>query len=218
MILGGFFIGYIANSSKLEKYFFSLKNTELKSGEFSWLWKYDSPIYDLSVNALLGSRSDFEKWRNKNKPILFEYFNKVSFPKPNNVYITVNQVHDTYTLSKIEFEIPSGFIKNNIIEGLLAAPQSESKTIPTCKPIIIAISGHEISPWGRAPYKIFEPGGWGRKFVESGFTVYAPANVFYQELINQWPKNDYYVAWTEIQRNLFYLLKNFYPLIADLQL
>jgi hypothetical protein len=83
-------------------------------------------------------------------------------------------VRDGYTLTEISIPFPYG----PMIGTLLAVP---AKVDPN-KPVIIAISGHEVAEHGTTPWSNFDPGYWPEQWVKSGYVVFSPSHIWWKEL------------------------------------
>jgi hypothetical protein len=181
--------------------------TEQRFSGFDWLWSYNDEIIGITPDAVLGSKQEFNLWRNSFAKTFYAYFDSVFIPDPEKIEQRRIETNKNYHLTEITFSFPDDFISGGTIGALLAIPN----TIDKNKPVIIAISGHEISPWGKPPLKLFSDSLWGEKFVEAGYVVFAPAHVFYDELSHFWPAHDYHVVWTKIEEKLLRAITPYLP-------
>lgn len=166
--------------------------------QFSWLWSHPAVLNDISFDAVMGDRTQFDAWAGPFRAMMAAKVAAVGIGPAGGNIIGPTQVKPTYQLRAYGVQFPSG----PTINVFVAVPD----VIDPDKPLIVALSGHEV-PVGEAPNPIFDPGGWGDKWASAGYIVYAPANAFYSQLgifsngTAGW--NDYHAVWVRMQQRLW---------------
>lgn len=125
----------------------SVNEREPEIDDFEWLWEYDQKIYDLSPEALLGDRNEFETWKKLTEPSILNFFDKVEVPRPDFQSIS-NEGREEYgfDLKSITFTFPGGvFNLEKDMKTLLALPSMPNAS--SCKPISLQFQGMR-SPLG----------------------------------------------------------------------
>lgn len=76
---------------------------------------------------------------------------------------------------------------------MLALPKIIDKNLP----IVIAIHGHELSPWGQYPTGLFKK-KWAWDFVKKGYVVWAPVSMYHEEIKTIADSKGYLASWVKI--------------------
>lgn len=162
---------------------------------FNRPWIFSSPLYDLTPDAVLGSREDFLRWRGDFAAQLDRSYDAVRIPGPPELQTATPERRDGYTLQKLVFRFPAGFVAGGrSVSGLLAVPDRRAKSA-----LVIALHGHEIGALGEAPYQLFDGHRWPEQFVKAGYVVWAPGHLFYDALPQFRPAHDYHILWTKME-------------------
>lgn len=158
------------------------------------------------MEAVVGTQAQYDAWAVDFKAFLQAKVDAVSISTPSPAIVGTPVAKTGYTLKRIDFPFPSG----PTIQTLLAVPD----TVDPNKPLIVAISGHEV-PVGVAPDTIFQPGGWGDKWAQAGYVVYAPSNCWYSQLgvfsNGVVGTNDYVAVWIKMHTRLWTAVQGYLP-------
>lgn len=161
--------------------------------QFTWLWPHPPETLDMPPEALLDV-SALISWKTSFAATLRARVDAAAMSAPSAAVLGACEYRSGYSLQRIDHPFPSG----PTIQTLLAVPQ----TVDPSKPVIVAIHGHEISPWETAPYALFN-GDWAEKWAQAGYVVWAPSHLWYQTLSMYYPAHDYHVVWTRMLERLF---------------
>lgn len=158
-------------------------------------------MQDMPPEALADAAA-LKAWRKDFAAFLRARVDAVGIGAPSPAVIGTPQARAGYSLQRIDLPFPGG----PTIETLLAVPQ----TVDPRKPVIVAIHGHEISPWETAPYALFD-GDWAEKWVRAGYVVWAPSHLWYKTLASYYPAHDYHVVWARMLERLFDASRPHFP-------
>lgn len=171
-----------------------------------WLWPHAGPFHDISREAIVGTQSQYDTWATSFKATLQGKVDAVSISAPSSPVLGSVITKTGYTLQRIDFPFPSG----PTIQTLVAVPD----TVDPDKPLIVALSGHE-APVGLAPDAIFATGGWGEKWAQAGYIVYAPSNCWYSQLgvfsDGTVGTHDYQAVWVKMHTRLMAAVSGYLP-------
>lgn len=140
---------------------------------FDWRWPHPATVYDISWDAVMGTRQQFEDWATPFRAMMAKKVAVVGIGAASPIVTGPVVDKGTYLLKAYAVPFPKGPTFNLFV----AVP----KSIDQAKPLIVGLSGHEAQI-GEAPNVIFANGGWGDKWAKAGYAVYAPANMFYYQL------------------------------------
>jgi dienelactone hydrolase len=161
--------------------------------QFNWIWPHPAETLDMPPEALADAAA-LGAWRASFAATLRARADAVPMSAPSPAVLGAPEVRVGYSLQRIDHPFPGG----PTIQTLLAVPH----TVDPGKPIIVAIHGHEVSPWGTAPYALFD-NDWAEKWAQAGYVVWAPSHLWYQALSPFYPAHDYYTVWVRMLERLF---------------
>ncbi|MGZ2484260.1 hypothetical protein ACVITL_002783 [Rhizobium pisi] len=171
-----------------------------------WLWGHSPPFKDISIEAVTGTQAQYDQWAVGFRAILQAKVDAVPISLSSPAAIGTPSIRSGYSLKRIDVPFPSG----PTIQTLLAIPD----VIDADKPLIVGISGHEVA-LGVAPEAIFQPGGWGEKWAQAGYVVYAPSNCWYSQLgvfsNGVVACHDYHAAWVKMHTRLWARIQPLLP-------
>lgn len=147
--------------------------TNATFAEFDWLWSHPTNLFDISWDAVMGDRAQFDAWAGPFRAMMATKVAAVGIGPGSPIELIWTVAKAGYSLKAYAVPFPSG----PRINLFVAVPD----VVAPDKPLIVGLSGHEV-PVGEAPNPIFNAGGWGEKWAQAGHVVYAPANMFYPQL------------------------------------
>lgn len=169
--------------------------------QFTWLWPHAQQNLDMPVEAMLDAQA-LSAWRLSFAATMRGRVDAVPMSAPDAAVMGEVQQRSGYTMRRIDHPFPSG----PTIQTLLAVPD----TADPAKPVIVAIHGHEISPWETAPYALFN-GDWAEKWAQAGYVVWAPSHLWYQALSPLYQTHDYHAVWVKMLERLFDATRPYIP-------
>lgn len=174
-------------------------------------YDYSKVKYDLTEKAVLGSKSDFEQWRQEPLSYIRDKFQNVALPDPEIVSRGAPTRKDGYTLTPVEliFRKATNTGENLQYVAVIARPD-----VPKPLPVLIAINGHSDvggEGHGQAPATVFIDGAYGDYLARHGFTVIALPNTIHREFAKTARDTDYSIIWARLADKAFAKLKSEFP-------
>jgi len=150
---------------------------------------------EIPLEAVLGDDEIFQQWSMKFKKDYTRQINSIENITPVSSRVEKKVIKENVKLLTISFTYPvASTLSGNEGGGILAIPS----VIDQEKPIIIAIHGHEFSPWGKYPDGLFLKEKWPWELVKNGYVVWAPVSMYHQEIKQVAEKNGYLPSWVKI--------------------
>lgn len=134
---------------------------------------------ELPLEAILGNKDSFLKWKNEFGAWYQSQIRQVSGFDISSVNTIKEESYKGITLKTIRFDYSSESpLFEKAAGGVLAVPEKINKALP----VIIAIHGHEFSPWGDYPLGLFKEERWPYEMVKAGYVVWAPVSMYHDEI------------------------------------
>ncbi len=150
---------------------------------------------EIPLGAMLGDKREFKQWTFNFSKRFTSLINTKVDVLPIRSRELKEEVVDGVRLITIAFEYSEGSpLHGKTAGGVLALPPSLDGT----KPLVIAIHGHEHSPWGEYPAGLFTQKGWPFTLVKQGYIVWAPVSMYHDEIKDAAKAHGYIPLWTRI--------------------
>ena len=161
-------------------------------------WDYSNVKYDLTMDAVFGSKVDFQKWTAEPRQYLKEKFDSAITIEPQIVRIDPPVARDGYTLTDVEMLFPGVEKDGKDLQFVLMIARSDH---PRSAPTVIAMNGHgEVGGegHGQAPDGLFKPGAHGDKLAKDGFTIVAIPDAIHEPFSELAKTVDYPIIWARL--------------------
>ena len=170
--------------------------------------KHFSRGRELPLEAILGNKDYFLKWKNEFEPWYKSQIHQVSGFEISGYNIIKEESYKGINLKTINFEYDnSSPLFNKAAGGVLAVPEKINKKLP----IIIAIHGHEFAPWGSYPLGLFKEEKWPFDMVKAGYVVWAPVSMYHDEIkFSASQYGGFPLVWAKIASNGLDYLKSYF--------
>lgn len=151
--------------------------------------------FEIPIEALLGSKkallewkSPFQKWYQHEIDSItgFSPLSHTELKQERFKGLTLSTVQFVYPPESPLFGKPGG--------GVLVIPEKIDKK----RPIIVAIHGHETSPWGQHPINLFKGQQWPFEMAKAGYVVWAPVSMYHEEIKTVAEGKGYPLTWVKI--------------------
>jgi hypothetical protein len=154
-----------------------------------------TPGDQVPLAAVLGDKRQFQTWSAQFRKKLAALVNATPGLSPVGNSEADQRVVDGVRITTLKFEYPvHSILYDRPGGGVLAVPP----VIDPEKPLVIAIHGHEHSPWGDYPTALFTDGQWPYAVVKRGYIVWAPVSMYHEEILNAARSVGYIPVWTQI--------------------
>jgi hypothetical protein len=154
-----------------------------------------TPGDQVPLAAILGDKRQFQSWSAQFRKKLTALVNATPNLGPIGNSEVDQRVVDGVRITTLRFEYPAhSILFGRPGGGVLAVPP----VIDPEKPLVIAIHGHEHSPWGDYPTALFTDGHWPYAVVKRGYIVWAPVSMYHEEISNAAKSVGYIPVWTQI--------------------
>lgn len=161
-------------------------------------WDYSEAKFDLTTEAVLGSASDFERWKQGPLDYLGQKFQHAIPAEPVLVSSGPTEKKNGYTLTPVELVFPKITARRDDLHYVVVIARPEN---PKPRPVIIAINGHsEVGGegHGQAPETLFRSDGHGDRLARDGYTVVAFPNTIHEPLAEIAKTTDYSIIWARL--------------------
>lgn len=150
---------------------------------------------EIPLEAILGNKQAFLKWQ---APFGKWYVNQIDSIEgftPSNHKVLKKEEIEGVTLVTIQFKyLPGTLLFGKVGGGVLALPKKIDKN----RPIVVAIHGHEHSPWGQYPIGLFYNKEWPWEIAKKGYVVWVPVSMYHDEIKSLGDSKGYLVSWVKI--------------------
>jgi hypothetical protein len=151
--------------------------------------------YEIPLDALLGNKKVFFEWRSSFQKWYQEQIDSITGFVPSGHEVLKNEAFKGLTLLTVQFNYPAGSpLAGKSGGGVLAIPDKVERG----RPLILAIHGHEHSPWGKHPIDLFKNEKWPFKLTKRGYVVWAPISMYHDEIKTVAEKIGYPFTWVKI--------------------
>ena len=186
--------------------FWSQEVSAIEWSRFNGTWPAAGPRLDIPEEVLAGDVSD---WQAATSKVLRDHLDALRISPvlagPDYAGTWKNR---GYVIEQYNF----GFGKGPTIESLLAVPDR----LDAFKPLVVALHGHAIVPWGKAPHALFK--SWAGQWAAAGYAVWAPSHLWYDELsvfyrdsCSSARCDDYHIVWVKMLERLWDAVQGVLP-------
>jgi hypothetical protein len=155
----------------------------------------NAQTHQLPLEAVLGDKEAFLKWKVPFEKWYRQQIDSIPGFTPSGHEILSRQEFEGITLVKVRFVYPpSSPLAGKVGGGVLAIPEGGDAD----RPIVIAIHGHEQSPWGSYPIDLFLKKKWPYDLAKKGYTVWAPVSMYHDEIRGIADRAGYIVTWVKL--------------------
>jgi dienelactone hydrolase len=150
---------------------------------------------EIPLEAILGNKRQFELWSAGFREKLAAMVNATPGLTPASSSTLNTDLVDGIRITTVAFEYPAASILHGKPGGgVLAVPA----VIDPKRPLIIAVHGHEHSPWGNYPVTLFTERSWPYEVAKHGYVVWAPVSMYHEEISAAAATDGYIPVWTQI--------------------
>jgi hypothetical protein len=154
-----------------------------------------TPGDQVPLAAMLGDKRQFQTWSSQFRNKLVALVNATPNLSPVGNSEVNKRIVDGVRVTTLKFEYPAhSILYGRPGGGVLAVPT----VIDPEKPIVVAIHGHEHSPWGDYPTALLTDGHWPYAMVKRGYIVWSPVSMYHEEILNAARSVGYIPVWTQI--------------------
>lgn len=161
-------------------------------------WDYKDVQFDLTEEAILGTKDDFLTWRERPLRYIRDKFEVAVPADPLLVHVGSAEDRGGYSLTPVELTFPDLEKDGGDLHYVVAIAKP---TVTNGLPTIIAINGHgEVGGegHGQMPEKLFQQGSHGDALARRGFTIAAFPNTIHAPLAHLYAGTDYSIIWARL--------------------
>ncbi|MBD5538828.1 MAG: hypothetical protein HDQ94_02365 [Desulfovibrio sp.] len=151
---------------------------------------------EIPLDALLGGGIELQKWLEEYTKMYRKNIDSLGAFVPVHHKVVSQEVFNGISLTTVQFEYPQDSpLFGAPAGGVLAVPEK----IDPKNPIVVAIHGHEHSPWCQHPVDLFKKEKWPYELAREGYIVWAPVSMCHEQVADlAQAAGGYPLVWTKI--------------------
>lgn len=173
------------------KYFFCHSNSMNYSVSE---YRYTKNLIDVSYDVIFGEKDDFLNWHAETVQFLKSELERVDISHPLGIKWGEEQVVGGFRVREYLLQFQND---NPLCDSLIGGALYFPKSVTPSSEIICFIHGHGMASVGNRTI-LFNESGPVREFVNEGYIVWAPDNVFHDELMKLYIDHDFPIMWAKV--------------------
>ena len=168
-------------------------------------YTYSSSLIDLTPDAILNDKAAFISWQISTIKFIKDLYNAIPLESPKGLIWENDQQHQYGILKQYHCAWPDRHpLAGSKTGGTIAIPVTPLKD----SPLVIFIHGHGMVPSREERTALFAAGSPAAELLAKGFTIWAPDNVYHEELKQLFSSYDYSMMWAKVANLTWPLLQH----------
>jgi hypothetical protein len=160
-------------------------------------YTYGNKLVDIPPDFIFEKNSDIAIWLKEGTSYFKDLCDQIPLKSPLSIFWKKKQhIHSGTVQEYILHWADNHPLKNSPVGGALAHPVTLDKR----KSIAVFIHGHGMASY-HSRLSLFEPGSPADSLLEHGYIVWAPDNVYHDELLDLFISHDFPLMWAKVAAN-----------------